>query len=260
MPVTENFMINLAIAAGDIIRKGYLKKHSRIEYKGPVDLVTEIDLQVEELLKDKINKAFPQDVILAEETASQYHQSDRMWIIDPLDGTTNYAHRFPFCSVSIALYQNQLPLFAVVYNPILEEMFTAGKGEGAFLNNQPISVSKITQLRHALIGTGFPYDRWQNSAFYLTEFEAILKKAQGIRRAGAASIDLCYLACGRLDGFFEHKLKPWDTAAGSLIINEAGGFITDYLGNEWSVFSQNIIASNQILHPELLKILQTCRI
>ncbi|MDP8268906.1 MAG: inositol monophosphatase family protein [Candidatus Tenebribacter davisii] len=221
-----NFMTDLARSTEIIIRKAYNKTETNIKYKGNIDLVTETDLQCEEFIISSIRNKFPEDAILSEESEVINDGAPIKWIIDPLDGTTNFAHRYPFCAVSIGVEELGIMKYGVVFAPILNELFYAEKGKGAFLNNNSISVSKGTKISTSLIGTGFPYDRWEKGDFYIKEYLAFTKKCQGVRRAGAAAIDLCYVACGRLDGFFERKLKPWDTAAGSLIVSEAGGTVS----------------------------------
>ena len=245
----------IATDAGKIIREAYLKPKSKVNFKGDIDLVTETDLASETYIISAIKKHFPDHSILSEESGIEQLANTYRWIIDPLDGTTNFAHRHPFCAVSIGVEYNGTMTFGVVYNPILDEVFWAEKGKGTYRNGRRITVSRTESLSTALLATGFPYDRWEHGDFYLEEYAALMKKSQGIRRAGAAAIDLCYLACGRLDGFFEHKLKPWDTAAGSLIVTEAGGAITQYNRNAWGVNSATILASNQRIHNEMAEIL-----
>ncbi|MBN2461757.1 MAG: inositol monophosphatase [Candidatus Cloacimonetes bacterium] len=252
------YIKDLAQNAGSIIREGYLAKTGRITHKGVIDLLTDTDLASEEYLTGNIKGKFPDDMILAEEQNSQFISGERIWIIDPLDGTTNFVHRFPFCAVSIALEINNVTSFAVVYNPVFDEMFWASRGKGSYLNGKRISVSATDCLNNALVATGFPYDRWQHADYYLQEYLAFMKNTQGVRRTGAAALDLCYVACGRLDGFFEHKLKPWDTAAGSLIVQEAGGFISDYDNGNWYWTADTIVASNNRIHAAMIKILASC--
>ena len=214
------FMKQLALDTGEIIRQDYSKTETKLEYKGDIDIVTDTDLKCEELLVNSIRKRYPYDGIITEEQEIINPDSKRIWIIDPLDGTTNFSHRFPFCAVSIGLEIDGIIKYGVVYAPIMNELFTAEKGKGAFLNDEEISVSKTDKISNCLVATGFPYDRWQQADFYIREYLAFTKRCQGVRRAGAAAIDLCYMDCGRLDGFFERKLKPWDMAAGSLINKE----------------------------------------
>jgi len=252
----KNFMTKLASEAGKIIRKGYFSTSVKIQHKGTIDLVTETDLSSEIFIKNEIRRQFPDDLILAEETENIRKSADRIWIIDPLDGTTNFAHKFPVFAVSIGLQIGSEMKFGVVYNPVSNEMFFAEKGKGAFLNEEKISVSATQQISDSLIATGFPYDRWQNGDFYIAEYLAFMKKCQGLRRVGAASLDLCFVASGRLDGFFERKLKPWDMAAGSVILSEAGGKITCFDGNKWNPFDETIVASNGNIHRQMIEILE----
>lgn len=225
---------------------------NRIVKKGEIDLVTEADLQAEKTILDAIGRDFPKDRTLAEETGEEGERSDRIWIIDPLDGTTNFAHSFPFFAVSIALEVEKEIVLGLVYNPFMNECFQAVKGGGAFLNDQPIRVSETRRLGDALLATGFPYDIHERPDEVLKFFRRMIASAQGVRRAGAAAIDLCYVAAGRLDGFWEEGLKPWDTAAGMLILSEAGGELRTYEGRPYSPYERTLVASNAfILQPML---------
>lgn len=250
-----DFIKKLAQNTGEIICTDFAHPGFKPQHKGAIDLVTETDLKCEEYLIHHIGRAFPHDGIMTEERSIINPQSDRRWIIDPLDGTTNFSHRFPFFAVSICLEIEKVIRYGVVFAPILEELFEAELGKGARLNGKMIQVSTVENITNSLIATGFPYDRWQNADFYLKEYLAFLKKCQGIRRAGAASIDLCYVACGRLEGFFERKLHPWDVGAGSLIIRESGGKITNFTGENWDYDQETILASNSLIHSEMRKIL-----
>ena len=252
-----DFIKELALAAGEIIKQGYYKEKIETEHKGSVDLVTEIDLASEKYIIARIRERFPTDSILAEEKPD-LTSSGRVWIIDPLDGTTNFAHKFPNFAVSIGLEIEGTIQFGVVYQPITDELFWAERDKGAFLNGKKIQVSGTPELSQSLIGTGFPYDRWEHAEAYAKDFTKVMRSCQGIRRAGAAAIDLCYLACGRLDGFFEQKLKPWDLAAGTLIIAEAGGKLTGYDGRAWDFYQSKTVASNGLIHEELQSQLLTC--
>ena len=253
------FIKKIALEAGEIIRDAYYKPKTPIKYKGDIDLLTETDLQCEKHITQKILERFPDDTILTEESEHPEGTTNRKWIIDPLDGTTNFSHRFPFCAVSIGLEIDGEMKYGVVYNPIFNELFYAKKNKGSFLNENKIHVSDNSQISQCLVGTGFPYDRWKHGDYYIKEYLAFMKRCQGVRRAGAASIDLCYLACGRLDGFFENKLKPWDMTAGSLIITEAGGKITQFDGNPWHYSSDTILASNGKIHEKMVEILKLFR-
>ena len=250
------FIKEIALEAGEIIRDAYYKPETHIEYKGEIDILTETDLQCEKLIIKRTLKRFPSDTILTEESEYLIGTTNRKWIIDPLDGTTNFSHRYPFCAVSIGLEIDEEIKYGVVYNPIMDELFYAEKGKGAFLNDKLIQVSNRNKISESLVATGFPYDRWQNADYYIKDYLAFVKKTQGVRRAGAAAIDLCYVACGRLDGFFERKLKPWDMAAGSLIITEAGGKITEFDGKHWCYMDDTILASNGKIHEKMIEILR----
>ena len=242
--------------AGEIIRCAYYKPETHIEYKGDIDILTETDLQCEEHITKRILELFPNDTILTEESKQTKGTTNRKWIIDPLDGTTNFSHRFPFCAVSIGLEIDGEMKYGVVFNPIFNELFYAEKNKGSYLNEKKIRVSDNSEISQSLIGTGFPYDRWQKGDYYIKQYLAFMKRCQGVRRAGAAAIDLCYVACGRLDGFFENKLKPWDMAAGSIIITEAGGNITQFNGKDWHYSNDTILASNGEIHEKMIEILR----
>ncbi|MFQ5542173.1 MAG: inositol monophosphatase family protein, partial [Candidatus Binatia bacterium] len=211
--------------------------------------------QAEERIVHALQKHFPDHSILAEEeTTIAGPQSGYRWIIDPLDGTTNFAHAYPHFSVSIALEREGEIILGLVYDPLREESFKAAKGQGASLNGKPIQTSKVTELERALLATGFPYDRRERAALYLAFFKAFMVRSQGIRRNGSAALDLCYLACGRVDGFWEFKLHPWDIAAGGLIVREAGGNLTDFSGKDFSIWSEETLGSNGLIHAEMLRI------
>ncbi len=237
--------------AGDILLS-HLDQPLDLEFKGDVDLVTKVDRQSEEVIVSIIRKAYPDHQILAEEGTNQAGTSKYRWIIDPLDGTTNYAHSFPCFAVSIGLEASGEMAVGVVYDPVRDECFTAMAGGGAYLNGRAIHVSRIDKLNSALLATGFPYDRRKHPDDYLELFRKFMMKAQEIRRPGSASIDLCYLASGRLDGFWECKLKPWDVAAAEVIVREAGGRISDFKGNKFSIFGNETLASNGSIHDEMV--------
>ncbi|MFC1885215.1 inositol monophosphatase family protein, partial [Thermodesulfobacteriota bacterium] len=225
-----------------------------ISKKGEIDLVTDADIGSESKILEIIGKYFPGDSILSEEAGPREEDSSRKWIVDPLDGTTNFAHGFPFFSVSIALQAEGDTVMGVVYNPFMNEFFEAVKGRGSFLNKNRIHVSKIDDMGESLLATGFPYNIRENPSEIVDLFERMLVRSQGVRRPGCASIDLCYVAAGRLDGFWEQGLKPWDTAAGMLIVEEAGGRVTTYDGKPYSPFLKNIVASNGCIHNELVAV------
>ncbi len=243
-----------ALEAGKVLEGlfGHLKK---IEKKGEIDLVTEADLQSEKTIVDLIKTHFPEDSILTEEGSGQSRDNDRVWIIDPLDGTTNFAHSFPFFAISIGLEVQKEMVLGIVFNPHIHEFFEAVHNKGALLNNKPIHVSNCTKLQDSLVATGFPYDIHQHSQEIVARFEKVMTQVQGVRRPGAASIDLCYVAAGRLDGFWEEKLKPWDTAAGSLIVQEAGGKVGNFQGQPYSPYHPSIIAGNPVMYEALVEVL-----
>lgn len=231
------------------IQMSYIGKEKNIGYKGKINLVTEADRKSEDNIIKILGKKFPSHQIIAEESKSDNKRKEYTWYIDPLDGTTNYSHDYPIFAVSIALEINEQLEIGVVLDPTRNELFHAVRGEGAFLNGRRISVSKIKLLERSLLASGFPYIITKRS---IELFNHMLFKAQAVRRAGAAAIDLCYLASGRLDGFFELDLKSWDMAAGKLIIKEAGGIVTDFKGNEHSLFGNNTLASNGLIQKQMI--------
>jgi myo-inositol-1(or 4)-monophosphatase len=254
--------IRAALEAGKILRKNF-GRINRVGHKGEIDLITEIDLKSEQRIVKILKKEYPDHEILAEEGAGWNRpvvseanlNAEYKWLIDPLDGTTNYAHGFPCFAVSIALERIGKVILGVVYEPLREEVFTAEKGKGAYLNKKRISVSKTKKISDSLLATGFAYDVHESLENNLNHFSNFTLRAQGVRRAGSAALDLCYVASGRFDGFWEMKLKPWDMAAGSLIVKEAGGKITDFKGGPFNIYSKEILASNGRIHGEMAKVL-----
>ncbi|HEX9263351.1 MAG TPA: inositol monophosphatase family protein [Candidatus Binatia bacterium] len=243
-----------ANSAGEIIRQNW-QRPKTIDYKGAIDLVTSVDRESERTIVEVIRRSFPDHSILAEEeTDVRGAQNQYRWIIDPLDGTTNFAHGYPQFCISLALEHNAKVIVGIVYDPIRDECFKAALGQGSTLNDRPIRTSTTEELDKALLATGFPYDRRDFADFYLTYFKAFMTRSQGIRRGGSAALDLCYVACGRLDGFWELKLKPWDTAAASLIVAEAGGKLSDFFANPFTIWGQETLASNDLIHDEMVKI------
>lgn len=244
-----------ARSAGELLKEG-LTKDFWISYKGPVNLVTEVDRASEDLIVKVIKERFPDHLILAEEGHRDGKGSRYKWIIDPLDGTTNYAHRFPFFCISIGVEVDGEILFGIVYDPIRDEAFAAEKGNGAYLNNKIISVSTTTSLAESLLVTGFAYDVRESARNNFNHFYNFSLKSIGVRRTGSASLDLCYVASGRLDGFWEMNLSPWDTAAGWLIVEEAGGRVTDFSGGRFSIYKKEILATNGRIHEEMIDLLK----
>jgi myo-inositol-1(or 4)-monophosphatase len=227
-----------------------------INHKKAKDFVTEVDKNSEKMIIDIIKERFSDHDILAEESGTQSVSSDYRWIIDPLDGTTNYIHGYPMFSVSIALeYQGEV-IVGVVFDPFRDELFAAEKGNGATLNDSPISTSDLREMDYALLATGFPFRQTEIIDKYLKIFREIFLKCSGIRRAGSAALDLVYVASGRLDGFWEFGLSPWDIAAGSIILKEAGGKITDFHNGTDYLASGNVIASNGYFHSEIRKAIE----
>lgn len=248
-----------ARAAGALVVENW-QRATEIEYKSAIDLVTEVDRHAEENIVEILQRRFPDHSILAEEeTMISGSSGEYRWIIDPLDGTTNFAHGYPQVSVSIALEKTKRIVLGVVFDPLRRELFKAAEGRGASLNDSPIRTSKTAELDKALLATGFPYDRRERADFYLNFFKAFLVRCQGIRRAGSAALDLCYLACGRLDGFWEIKLHAWDTAAASLIVREAGGKLTDFDGSAFTIWGEETLASNGLIHAQMLALLATVK-
>jgi myo-inositol-1(or 4)-monophosphatase len=227
----------------------------RIEYKGKLDLVTDVDRRSEEVVVEFLTQQFPECGILAEERAETRASSGCRWILDPLDGTTNYAHGYPFFCVSLAFEQDGVLCWGGVYDPLREELFTAARGCGAFLNGSPIKVAATSRLDQALLCTGFPYDVHDSSENNLDHFSAFIKTAQAVRRDGSAALDLCYVGAGRFDGYWEMKLKPWDIAAGCLIVAEAGGIVSRFSGAPIDLEQGDVVAATPELHHALLAVL-----
>jgi myo-inositol-1(or 4)-monophosphatase len=254
----KTIAVEAARAAGQIMIEN-LTKEVRVDYKGEVNLVTNVDRMAEKTIVETIWKKFPDHEVLAEEGYGSGKKFPFKWIIDPLDGTTNYAHRFPFFCVSIGLEIKGEMVLGVVYDPVRSELFLAEKGKGAFLNGAPIRISSTDDLTRSLLVTGFSYDVRETADNNLNHFCDFSIRAQGVRRTGSAAMDFCYVAMGRLDGFWELKLHPWDSAAGSLLVQEAGGRVTDFSGRSFSVYSKDVVASNGKIHDEMLKVIQAGR-
>lgn len=243
--------------AGDILMEHLGKlRDSDVNRKGESDWVTTVDRASEEVVIKILKKAFPDHAIQAEESAPQGVSSDApQWLIDPLDGTINYIHRFPMFGISVALAQKGVLQVGVVYDPQRQELFTACRGQGARLNDVPIQVSGHASLKEALLATGFPFRAKEHLDLYMESFRQIFLHTGSIRRAGSAALDLAYTACGRVDGFWEMYLAPWDMAAGALLIEEAGGVVSDFFGAGTYLSSGHITAGNPSLHSQLVKVL-----
>jgi myo-inositol-1(or 4)-monophosphatase len=253
-----NFVIQTAREAGGVLidRLG----RAQISSKGDIDLVTEADLAAEKLIIDRINSHYPRHAILAEESGASAEiaagKSDWKWIIDPLDGTTNYAHGYPCFCVSIGVERAGAIEIGVVYDPSRDEMFAAERGLGATLNDRPMRVSTVDDLNNAMLCTGFPYNVRERPNF-ARDFVNFTMTAQAVRRDGSAALDLAYLACGRFDGFWEDGLNAWDVAAGVLLIEEAGGRVTDYRGDPLDIYTPKVVATNGLVHDAMMRILNS---
>lgn len=253
-----DFAIDLAYRAGALLRAAQERERS-VEAKGPVDVVTDADRASEALIVGAIRERFPEHAIVAEEGGAAAGDGRYQWLIDPLDGTMNYLHGLPIYSVSLALLHLGELQLGVVYDPSRGELFAAERGGGARCNGRALRVSAVAQLERALISTGFAYDRATRPDNNLAEHDRLLLRAQDVRRTGSAALDLCYVAAGRLDAHWELGLKPWDTAAGALIVREAGGQVTDWAGRPWPVGEPRIVASNGRIHAALLHELALAR-
>lgn len=250
-------LIKIAKEAGEVVKEGFAGNFD-IEYKtNKSNLVTTIDKKSEKVIKDFIRREFPSHSILAEEGGALNPGGEYLWVIDPIDGTTNFAHRLPLFSISIGVQKNGKTIAGVVNNIMQNDIYTASIGEGAYKNGKRIKVSSIDKLQTSLLVTGFPYDINENPYNALEIFTEMVKASQGMRRLGSASIDFCLLAEGIFEGFWEVHLHPWDICAGQLIVEEAGGKLTDFRGQPASIYSKQILCSNGLVHEEMLKIIQT---
>jgi myo-inositol-1(or 4)-monophosphatase len=245
------FMRPMAHRAGKLLKEGFRKRLS-ITYKGRINPVTDVDLGCERLITGAILKKYPGHAVLGEEGSDSRGHSEFIWIIDPLDGTVNYAHGFPVYCVSIGLEYQKRIVAGVVYDPERDELFWSGTGLPAYLNRKRMAVTTERRLDRALLATGFAYDIGSARKNNLGYFARMAKRAQGIRRPGSAAIDLCWLAAGRIDGFWELKLHPWDTAAASLIVRQAGGTTTRVDGSEYCIFDPDLLASNGYIHKSMM--------
>src|SRR3990167_1065449 len=252
-----NIAIDAARVAENIIIKAIKRLDTiKISEKSPNDYVTDVDKQVEQAIIRVIHKAYPHHSILGEESGALTGSEDYQWIIDPIDGTRNFIHGFPHFAISIAISHKNKILHGVIYDPVRQELFTATRGKGAYLNDHRIRVSTRKHIKEALLGTGFAYRHSTDDPKPLGLLHAIIPHCGDIRRAGAATLDLAYIACGRLDGFWEFGLHIWDIAAGVLLVKEAGGMACDPLGGENHLKSGNIVAANSVLLRQLLKIIK----
>lgn len=246
--------IEIALKAGQLLKEN-LGKVKKISHKGEINLVTEVDQASEKLITEELIKNFPSHSVVAEEGTLRKNSSDYLWYIDPLDGTTNYAHGYPCFAVSLGLSHQGEMIIGVVYNPISDELFYASSGQGAFLNGSIIEVSRTENLVDSLLATGFAYDFKNNLDFTVGLFKEFLSRTQGIRRDGSAALNLCYTACGRFDGFWEMNLEPWDTAGGMVILKEAGGKITSFSGERFHPEEKSVLASNGLIHQSMLDVI-----
>jgi len=237
--------------------KGFFGNTGYIKDKGIMDPVTEADLESEKVIISTIRDHFPEDTIISEERGKEGGGSERVWIIDPLDGTINFSHGFPLIGISIAFEIEGKTVLGLVSLPYTNERFIAIKGKGAFLGKERINVSEVSDLAHSLLATGFPYDIYEGNEEPFKIFYKVMKHVQGVRRPGSAVFDLCYVAKGIFDGFWEMGLKPWDTAAGALLVSEAGGMVSDFQGNPFSPYSKSIIASNPYIYEDLIQIISS---
>ena len=253
----KELAISMAVRAGKIVQENIDKiTATDIENKSPFDYVTEVDKISEQLIISSIKKYFPNHEILAEESGSYKNINTYRWLIDPLDGTTNFIHGNPHCSISIALQKEDQIILGVIYDPFRDELYYAEKGNGAYVSNKRIYVSKQEKLSSCLIATGFPFKCRHLLDQYWLVLSEIFMGISGIRRTGSAALDLAYVACGRFDGFWELKLSPWDVAAGAIIIEEAGGKITDFEGKNNYIWTGNVVASNAIIHDFMMSKIQ----
>ncbi|MFC2163442.1 inositol monophosphatase family protein [Acidobacteriota bacterium] len=250
-----NAAVDAGEQAGQMLRAS-IDKSREITFKGAVDLVTDRDKESQQMIFSHLSALYPEHDFLAEEDLCEERGTDFRWIIDPIDGTTNYAHSFPFFCVSIALEWKGGAALGVIYDPMREEMFTAVADHGAYLNGKRIYVSSVSDLNISLLATGFPYDLRESKINNFDHFVHFAVRAQAIRRCGSAALDLCYVACGRFDGFWEMKLSPWDVAAGALIVQEAGGRVSDFGDEEYSPYGKEVLASNVLIHPQMLDVLR----
>jgi myo-inositol-1(or 4)-monophosphatase len=249
-----NLAREAALEAGRILKKGF-RKEKTYQKKGKIDLVTEWDLNSQETVVSRLKSHFPGFDFLVEESGIERRRSPYCWVLDPLDGTTNFVHGFPFFCVSLALLYQGIPLLGIVHNPELKETYWAVRQKGAFFNGRPIRVSSWPKVSQGLLATGFPYNIQRMHGPILKRLDQVITRAQGVRRPGSAALDLCWVARGIFDGFWEQNLKPWDTAAGILIVEEAGGKVSDFSGRPFHVHKKQILSTNGLIHQEMVELL-----
>jgi len=254
-PMTElESAIHAAREAGQLLCEKYMRPH-QVDYKGIINIVTEVDRESERLIYTLLHRDFPDYGFLGEEDIRSHSQKGTIWIVDPVDGTSNYARGYPLFAVSIALERNGEVVLGVVYSPVLDELFTAEKGRGAQLNGKPLQVSTTAELGKSLVASGFPYDTWSTPANNLAEWSRFLLRTISARCDGCASLDFCHVACGRVDGYWEVGLDAWDMAAGALIVQEAGGLVTLITGAPFTPYQHSVLASNGYLHQVMMAVL-----
>ena len=252
--------IGLARKAGDLLREGYRSGAGQIISKSSaVDLVTAYDMASEQLISEGLRQHFPDHAIHGEESGTELPTRGPVWVIDPVDGTTNFAHGFPVFSVTLALLQDRVPVLGVTYDPLRNELYWAEQGRGAWCDGRQVHVIAPASLTQSLLATGFPYDRASTAENNLAEFSYFMPKTRGVRRAGSAALDIAWVAAGRLNGYWERGVQVWDMAAGALMVREAGGVVTTYQGNGWQPGDRYIVASSPELHPVMLAGLAAAR-
>lgn len=252
--------IDLARRAGDLLRRGHQQGAGQVASKSSaVDLVTEFDLASERLISDGLRQRCPGHAIYGEESGGALPAAGPVWVIDPLDGTTNFAHGYPVFSVTLALLVDGQPELGVTYDPLRDDLFWAQRGQGAWRGERRLHVSSAATLGTSLLATGFPYDRAATADNNLAEFSHLMPRTRGVRRGGSAALDIAWVAAGWLDGYWERRIELWDVATGVLLVREAGGQVSSYSGRPWQPGDRNVVAANSVLHPELWQSLQTAR-
>lgn len=254
--VDQAFQLALeaVLEAGKVLKKGFRQKKT-YQKKGTIDLVTEWDFKSQGTVISRLKSQFPDADYLVEESGIERRSSPYCWVLDPLDGTTNFVHGLPFYCISLALMVNKVALLGIVHNPEFKETYWALKGKGAFLNGRPIRVSSFPSVSQSLLTTGFPYNIKKTHRQILKRFQQVTTRAQGVRRPGSAALDLCWVANGAVDGFWEQYLKPWDTAAGVVLVEEAGGKVSDFAGHSYHIEKKQILATNGKIHQEMIGLL-----